>query len=97
MILAIFIYTSTCCYTTSFKLIRLVVCKKMYKTDFQDDSYSGRLGFLIDMSLAHFDPEVVLLLQSKIRLKLTKGFGRDVKNGFSRWRLWRPSLNIERL
>ena len=32
--------------------------------------------------LAHFDPEVVLLLQSKFRLKSTKGLGKDVKSDF---------------
>ena len=37
MILAILIYPSnlTCCYIVSFNLIRLVVCEKMSKTDFQ--------------------------------------------------------------
>ena len=35
-----------------------------------------RLGFLIDTILAHFDQEIVLLLQ----LKSTKGLRRDVEN-----------------
>ena len=87
MILAIFIYMSTCCCIVSFNLICLVVCK-MSKTDFQDGSCGGHLGFLINTILAHFDPEVVLLLQSKFRLKLTKDLGKDVENWFSRWRLW---------
>ena len=56
---------STCCYILSFNLIRLVVCEKMSKTDFQDGSCGGHLGFQIDMFLANFDPEVVLLLKSK--------------------------------
>ena len=30
--------------------------------------------------LAHFDPEVILLLQSKFLLKTTKSLGRDVEN-----------------
>ena len=29
--------------------------------------------------LAHFDPEVILLLQRKCQLKSTKGLGRDVE------------------
>ena len=32
----------------------------------------GHLGFPIDTVLAHFDPEAILLLQSKFRLKATK-------------------------
>ena len=48
----------------------------MSKTDFQDGGCGGYLVFPIDMILAHFDPEVVLLLQSKFRLKSTKGFGK---------------------
>ena len=39
-------------------------------------------GFQIDTILAHFNPEVVLLLQNKFWLKLTKGLGKDVKNCF---------------
>ena len=44
-----------------------------------------------------FDPEVILLLQSKFWLKATKGLGRDVENQFSRWRLWLPSWISYRL
>ena len=33
-----------------------------------------------DTTLACFDPEVILLLQSKFQLKATKGLGRDVEN-----------------
>ena len=76
----IYIYTSVCCYIVSFNLIHLVVCNKMSKTDFQDGHCGGPLGFPIDTILAHFDTEVVMLLQSKFRLKSTKGLGRDVKN-----------------
>ena len=81
MILAFFINISnlTCSYIVSFNLIRLVVCENMSKTDFQDGSCGGHLGFLITI-LADFDPKVVLLLQSKFQLKLTKGLGRDVEN-----------------
>ena len=68
-----------------------MVCEKISKTNFQDGGCGGHPGFLIDTILAHFDPEVVLLLQSKFQLKSTKGSGRDVENGFTRWRLWRPS------
>ena len=31
-------------------------------------------------NLACFDPEVILLLQSKFWLKVTKGLGKDVEN-----------------
>ena len=44
----------------------------MSKTDFQDGACGDHLGFPIDTILAHFNPEVVLLLQSKFWLKLTK-------------------------
>ena len=71
MILAIFI--------VSFNLIRLVVCE-MSKTDFQDGGCGGHLGNWINMIIAYFDPEVVLLLQSKFRLKATKDVGREVEN-----------------
>ena len=40
----------------------------------------GHLGFPMDKNLACFDPEVNLLLQSKFRLKSTKGLGEDVEN-----------------
>ena len=55
----------------------------MSKTDFQDGCRDGHLGFLINMILANFDPEV-LLLQSKCQLISTKRFGTVVENGFSR-------------
>ena len=42
--------------------------------------YGAHHGFPIDKILAHFDPEVVLLLWSKFRFKSTKDVGRDVKN-----------------
>ena len=74
-------FNLTCCYIVSFNLIHLVVCMKMSKTDFQDGGCGGHLGFLIDI-LAHFDPKVVLLLQSKFQFKSTTGFGRDDENCF---------------
>ena len=74
-----FIYTSTCCYIVSFNLTRLAVCE-MSKTDFQYGGCGGYLGFPINTILAHFNPEVFLLLQNKFRLKSTKGLGRDVEN-----------------
>ena len=43
----------------------------MSKTDFQYGSCGGHLEFPTDTILAHFNPEVVLLLQSKFRLKST--------------------------
>ena len=74
----------------SFNLIHLVVCE-MWETEFQDGGYGGHLGFPIDIDtiLAQLNP-VVLSLRHKFQLKSTKGLGRDVENGFSRWRLWRP-------
>ena len=50
------------------------------KTDFQDGGCGDHLGFLTDTVLAHFDPEVALLLRSKVSLKSTKNLGRDVEN-----------------
>ena len=52
----------------------------MSKTDFQDGAVVPILDFRSTRFLAHFDPEVVLLLQSKFWLKSTKGLGRDVEN-----------------
>ena len=52
----------------------------MSKTDFQDGGCGSNLGFPIDTILAHFDPEVVMLLQSKFWLKLTKGLKRAVED-----------------
>ena len=46
------------------------------QTDIQDGDH---LGFLINRILAHFDPEVVLLLQSKFWLKSIWGLGIDVE------------------
>ena len=46
---------------------------------------------MINIILAHFNPEFVLSLQFKFQLKLTKGLGRDVKNWVSRWRPWQQS------
>ena len=47
----------------------------------------GHLGFPVDTVLAHFDPEIILLLQSNIRLKATEVLGRDVEKLFTRWQL----------
>ena len=52
----------------------------MSKTDFQYGSCGSYLGFLINMILANFDPEVVLLLHSKFPLKSSKGLGKDFEN-----------------
>ena len=54
----------------------------MSKTDFQDGGFGGHLGFPINTILAHFTPEVVLLLQSRFQLKLTKGLGKMSKTDF---------------
>ena len=51
----------------------------MPKTDFQDGGCGGYL-VPINTILAHFDPEIVLLQQSKFWLKSTKGLGSDVEN-----------------
>ena len=50
-------------------------------------NHCSHLGILINKSLSRFDPEVILLLQSKFWLKTTKGLGRDVENWFSKWHL----------
>ena len=62
-----------------FNLTHLVVCEKKSKIDFQNGS-CGRFPINTDMILAQFDPEVVLSLQYKFRLKSIKGLGRDVEN-----------------
>ena len=49
-----------------------------------EQNHCGHLGFLIDTIIAGFDPEVILLLQSKFRLKAIKGLERDDENWFSR-------------
>ena len=46
-----------------------MICEKMSETD---SGCGGYLRFPVDTSLAHFDPEVVLLLQCKFWLKRTK-------------------------
>ena len=51
--------------------------------------------FPVDTILAHFDPEVILLLQSKFLLKTTKGLGRDAENWFSRWQLLLKGNNFK--
>ena len=56
-----------------------------------EQNHCDHLGFSINTILACFNPEVILLLKSKFRLKGIKGLRRDVKNWFSRWRLWWPS------
>ena len=56
----------------------------MSKLDFQDGGCGGRLGFPINIILAHFNPEIFLLLQCKFRLKSTKDYGRDVENWVTR-------------
>ena len=45
-------------------------------------NHCGHLGCPIDAILARFDPEVIQLLQSKFRLKATKGLERDVEIDF---------------
>ena len=54
----------------------------MSKTDFQNGGCRGHLGFPLDTILAHFDPEVVMLPQSKFWLKSTKGLGEMSKVDF---------------
>ena len=49
-----------------------------------EQNHSSHLGFPTDKILAGFDPEVILLLQSKFQLQATKGLERDVENWFSR-------------
>ena len=56
MILAIF-HLNVNLLQHCFNFIRLVVCE-MSETDFLDGGCGGHLGFLINVILAHFDPEV---------------------------------------
>ena len=56
-----------------------------------EQNHCGYFGFPIDRIVAGFDPEVILLLRSKFRLKVTKRLERDIENWFARWWLWRLS------
>ena len=47
-----------------------------------EQNHCGHLGLPIDTNLAGFDPEVIFLLQSKFRLKATKGLERMSKINF---------------
>ena len=47
-----------------------------------EQNHCSHSGFPINTILARFNPEVILLLKSKLRLKLTKGLGRDIENDF---------------
>ena len=60
--------------------------------DFQDSSCGGHLGFPIGMILAIFDLQVTLMLPTKIQVNWPFGSGEEVKNRFSSWQPWRPSL-----
>ena len=63
----------------------------MSKTDFQDGSCGGHLGFPNGIILAIFDLEVILLVQCKFQLKSPNCLGGEVKNCFFlRGRLWWP-------
>ena len=46
----------------------------------QDGGCGGHLGFPINTILTCFNPDVILLLQSKFRLTPIKGLERDVEN-----------------
>ena len=86
-----YIYWLACCSIICFNLICRVVCEAMSKIDFQDCQCGGHLRFPMGTILIIFDLEVILLLLCKFQLKSPNGLG-EVKNWFSRWRLWWPFL-----
>ena len=71
---------SICCYIVSFNLIRLVVCEKMSKTDFQVCGCGAHLGFPIHMILAHLVR--TLSCSTSFGSKSTKGLGTDIEIDF---------------
>ena len=93
LILAIFHLQVNLLLHRKFQQVHLVVCEYMPETNIQDGSSRGHLGFLINMILAHFHPEYVLLLQSKFLAQIHQRFGKRCQNLFFylRWWLCRPS------
>ena len=60
------------------------------KTEFQEGSHGGHLGFPFGTILAIFDPEVTLMLPTKIQVNWPFGSREEAKNGFSRWQPRQP-------
>ena len=56
----------------------------------------GHLGFQIIMILAIFYLQAAPILPTKFLVNWPLGSGEEAQHGFSRWRLWRPSLNSDR-
>ena len=75
MVLAIFHLHINLLLHCKFQSNFLVVCKKMSATDFQDGGLGGHLGFPIDIILAHFDPDVVMLLE-QVSAQIDQRFGK---------------------
>ena len=74
-------------------LLFLLVCKRIvFPSGALQGVLSWHLGFPIGTVLAIFDLEVIQLLYmySGCQLKSPNCLGGEVKNWFSRWRLWRP-------
>ena len=66
---------SPSCFLPSFGSISLLVEKKKRKTDFQDGSHGGHLGFSMGMILAIFDLQVVPMLPNKLQDNWPMGVG----------------------
>ena len=60
--LAFWIYKLPRYFVPSFESAGLSVLEKKRKTDFQDGSHNGHLGFPIRMVLPNFDLQVTLIL-----------------------------------
>ena len=52
-----------------------MVCEEKSQIDFQDGHCGGHLGVLIDIILAIFNLQVILLLQCEFQLKSPNGLG----------------------
>ena len=85
------IYKSPRYSLSSFQSIGLSVQEKTSKIDFQDGDCSSHIGFPIRTILAISDLQVSQIFPTKFQVDWHFGSAKDVQNGFSRWRLWRPS------
>ena len=73
MILAFFYASSlTCCYIVSLNLIRLVVCEKMSKTDFQD----GGCGISDRYVFSSFRSRSCPLATEQVSTQIDQRFGK---------------------
>ena len=77
------IYKSPGCFLPSYETNGLSVQEKKQKTDFQDGSHGGHLGFPIRMIFATFDLPLNLILPTKFQANWPFG-SEEAKNRFSR-------------